>query len=280
VDKKTVATRWNIRRDIVCFLLALFCAFMIIPVLWMIATSLRSPLDSFSLPPHIIPTTFDITNYRTVFQKVDMFAFLKNSVIYSVSATALQLMTSSMAAFAFARLQFWGKNFIFFAFLAALMIPGQVLSIPRFIIISRIGWINSLLALIVPSMFSALAIFLIRQFMATIPKSYDEAAYIDGATRLQCYRRIVLPMTKPVLMVMAMQTFVGTWNDFYGPLIYINAVSKMTLPLGLVQLNGVMGTGNQAAIIAGVVLTFIPPLFMYIFGQRYLIEGISIGGIK
>ena len=113
-----------------------------------------------------------------------------------------------------------------------------------------------------------------------IPKNCDEAAYIDGATRVQCFAKAVVPMTKPAMMVMAMQTFVGTWNDFYGLLIYINSVSKMTLPLGLTQLNGVLGTGNKAAIIAGVVLSLIPPLLMYCFGQRYLIEGITIGGIK
>ena len=110
--------------------------------------------------------------------------------------------------------------------------------------------INNLLALILPAVFSAMSIFLLRQFMLTIPRSYDEAAYMDGATRVQCYGRIIVPMTKPAMMVMAMQTFVATWNDFYGPLIYINSVEKMTLPLGLTQRNGVLGTGNKAAVIA------------------------------
>lgn len=198
----------------------------------------------------------------------------------SVSATALQLLASSMAAFAFSRLRFPGRNVVFMMFLAALMIPGQVLSIPRFIIMSKAGLINNLLALILPAVFSAMSIFLLRQFMLTIPRSYDEAAYMDGATRVQCYGRTIVPMTKPAMMVMAMQTFVATWNDFYGPLIYINSVEKMTLPLGLTQLNGVLGTGNKAAVIAGVVLSLIPPLLFYCFGQRYLIEGISIGGLK
>lgn len=253
---------------------------MLIPLLWMVSTSLRSPLEAFTLPPAIIPTTFDLANYREVFNKVDFFAFIKNSLIVSVSATALQLLASSMAAFAFSRLRFPGRNVVFMMFLAALMIPGQVLSIPRFIIMSKAGLINNLLALILPAVFSAMSIFLLRQFMLTIPRSYDEAAYMDGATRVQCYGRIIVPMTKPAMMVMAMQTFVATWNDFYGPLIYINSVEKMTLPLGLTQLNGVLGTGNKAAVIAGVVLSLIPPLLFYCFGQRYLIEGISIGGLK
>lgn len=270
----------GVRKAIIVVLLAVFCAFMLIPLLWMISTSLRSPLEAFTLPPAIIPTTFDLANYREVFNKVDFFAFIKNSLIVSVSATALQLLASSMAAFAFSRLRFPGRNVVFMMFLAALMIPGQVLSIPRFIIMSKAGLINNLLALILPAVFSAMSIFLLRQFMLTIPRSYDEAAYMDGATRVQCYGRIIVPMTKPAMMVMAMQTFVATWNDFYGPLIYINSVEKMTLPLGLTQLNGVLGTGNKAAVIAGVVLSLIPPLLFYCFGQRYLIEGISIGGLK
>ena len=260
-------------------LLVLFCSFMLIPILWMVSTSLRSPLDAFSRPPAIFPTAFDITNYKTVFDKVDLFAFLKNSAIVSVSATLLQLTASSMAAFSFARLRFRGKNVVFMLFLSSMMIPGQVLSIPTFIIMSKAKLINNLLALIIPATFSAMSIFLRRPFMLSIPQSSAEGSYIDVASRFQVYLRIVLPMTKPALMVMAMQTFVATWNDFYGPLIYINSVSKMTLPLGLVQLNGVLGTGNQAAILAGVVMTLIPPLFMYVFGQRYLIEGITIGGI-
>ncbi len=270
----------GVRKAIIVVLLAVFCAFMLIPLLWMVSTSLRSPLEAFTLPPAIIPTTFDLANYREVFNKVDFFAFIKNSLIVSVSATALQLLASSMAAFAFSRLRFPGRNVVFMMFLAALMIPGQVLSIPRFIIMSKAGLINNLLALILPAIFSAMSIFLLRQFMLTIPRSYDEAAYMDGATRVQCYGRIIVPMTKPAMMVMAMQTFVATWNDFYGPLIYINSVEKMTLPLGLTQLNGVLGTGNKAAVIAGVVLSLIPPLLFYCFGQRYLIEGISIGGLK
>ena len=270
----------GVRKAIIVVMLAVFCAFMLIPLLWMVSTSLRSPLEAFTLPPAIIPTTFDLANYREVFNKVDFFAFIKNSLIVSVSATALQLLASSMAAFAFSRLRFPGRNVVFMMFLAALMIPGQVLSIPRFIIMSKAGLINNLLALILPAVFSAMSIFLLRQFMLTIPRSYDEAAYMDGATRVQCYGRIIVPMTKPAMMVMAMQTFVATWNDFYGPLIYINSVEKMTLPLGLTQLNGVLGTGNKAAVIAGVVLSLIPPLLFYCFGQRYLIEGISIGGLK
>lgn len=272
--------RKRIRKAIVVLLLLAFSFFMFFPLGWMISTSLREPLDAFKLPPSFIPTTFSLENYRQAFEKVNFLMFIKNSLIVSVSATALQLVASSMAAFAFARIQFRGSKVVFILFLAATMIPGQVLSIPTFIVMSKLHLINSHLALILPAIFSAMSIFLLRQSMLAIPKSYDEAAYIDGATKLQCYLKIIVPMTKPTMMVMAMQTFVGTWNNFYSALIYINDYEKMTLPLGLVQLNGVMGTGSKAMIIAGVVISLIPSLLMYCFGQRYLIEGISIGGLK
>lgn len=272
--------RKALRKAIISLLLILFCTFMLMPLGWMISTSLRSPLKAFQLPPSFIPTEINFENYRQAFEKVNFLSFIKNSLIVSVSATALQLVASSLAAFAFTRINFPGRNVVFIMFLAAMMIPGQVVSIPRFIVMSKVGLINNHLALILPAIFSAMSIFLLRQSMMAIPRSYDEAAYIDGATKLQCYLKIIVPMTKPTMMVMAMQTFVATWNDFYGALIYINDVDKMTLPLGLVQLNGIMGTGSKAMIIAGVVISLIPSLLMYCFGQRYLIEGITIGGMK
>lgn len=282
VDKynNQAIARKRLRKAIIVFLLLVFCFFMFFPLGWMISTSLREPLDAFKLPPSFFPTTFSLENYRQACEKVDFLMFIKNSLIVSVSATVLQLIASSMAAFAFARIRFKGSKVVFIMFLAATMIPSQVLSIPTFIVMSKLHLINSHLALILPSIFSAMAVFLLRQSMLAIPKSYDEAAYMDGATKLQCYFKIIIPMTKPTMMVMAMQTFVGTWNNFYGALIYINDYKKMTLPLGLVQLNGIMGTGSKAMIIAGVVISLIPSLLMYCFGQRYLIEGISIGGLK
>ena len=252
---RAALVRKGVRKTVIALLLAIFCLFMVLPLGWMISTSLREPLKAFQLPPSFFPTEFNLTNYRQAFEKVDFFAFIKNSLFVSLSATIFQLAVSSMAAFAFSRIEFPGRKVLFILFLASMMIPGQVLSIPRFIVMSKVGLINSHLALILPALFSAMAIFLLRQSMLAIPRSYDEAAYMDGATKLQCYMKIVVPMTKPTMMVMAMQTFVATWNDFYGALIYINDVKKMTLPLGLVQLNGVMGTGSKAMIIAGVVVS-------------------------
>ncbi|HML45414.1 MAG TPA: carbohydrate ABC transporter permease [Clostridia bacterium] len=250
------------------------------PILWMISSTLRAPMDSFKLPPAILPTTFELENYRVVFQKVAFEKFVFNSLKIALLSTALQLLSSSMAAFAFARLRFRGRNVLFFAFLASMMIPAHVMGIPRFILMSKLRLIDNHLALILPAAFGAMGIFLIRQFMLTIPKSYDEAAYIDGAGKFFCYARIILPMAKPALMVIALQTLIGTWNDFYGPLIYINSEAKMTLPLGLTVLRGVFMSGNQGVVLAGVVLSLLAPLVFYLIGQRFLMEGITLSGLK
>lgn len=267
-------------RTLIFVLLCLFCSFILAPLSWMLATTLRLPLESFRIPPSLLPTSFNLDSYRLVFEKVDFFAFVQNSIKIAVCCTALHVVCSSMAAFAFARLDFPGKKWIFFLFLSALMIPSQVMNIPRFIIMSKIHLVDTHAALILPSLFGAMGIFLIRQFMMTIPKSYDEAAHIDGAGRFYCYLHIIMPMTKPALIVIALQTFIANWNDFYNPLIYLNSVSKMTLPLGLTALQSTLDTGNQSAILAGILLSLIAPLLFFLIGQRYLIEGIQIGGIK
>ena len=263
-------------RTLIFVLLCLFCSFILAPLSWMLATTLRLPLESFRIPPSLLPTSFNLDSYRLVFEKVDFFAFVQNSIKIAVCCTALHVVCSSMAAFAFARLDFPGKKWIFFLFLSALMIPSQVMNIPRFIIMSKIRLVDTHAALILPSLFGAMGIFLIRQFMMTIPKSYDEAAHIDGAGRFYCYLHIIMPMTKPALIVIALQTFIANWNDFYNPLIYLNSVSKMTLPLGLTALQSTLDTGNQSAILAGILLSLIAPLLFFLIGQRYLIEGIQI----
>jgi multiple sugar transport system permease protein len=232
------------------------------------------------MPPSLFPTTFDLENYRHIFVRVNFFAFIKNSIYVSVMITGTQIIVCSMAAYAFSRLRFPGKNFVFVLFLIAMMIPTQVTSIPRFIFISRLRLTNTYSALILPAMYSTLSIFLIRQHMMTIPKSYDEAAYIDGAGRIWTFIRIILPMAKPSIFVVAVMTFIGSWNDFFNPLLYINRVAMMTLPLGMQSLTGMFGAGNQASVIAAVILSLIPPLLFYVGGQRWLIKGINIGGLK
>lgn len=269
-----------IRNSIKYTILFLFAGFIVIPFSWMLATSLRSPVDSFKLPPSILPTTFILDNYRLVFEKVNFLGFFQNSLRVAILVTGLQLVISSMAAYAFGRLNFPFKQGLFLLFLSAMMIPSQVTNIPRFIFLSKLRLIDTHLALILPGGFSAFAIFLLRQQVLSIPHSFDDAASIDGANRLWIFLRIIVPMTKPSLMVIAVMTFISSWNDFYTPLIYLNTQSKMTLPLGFVALQSMVSAINQSAVIAAVILSLAAPLVFYIAGQRYLIEGISIGGIK
>lgn len=278
VSKRRIAPL--VGRMLLLFALAAMSVYILVPLLWMLSTSLRSPTRSFSLPPAIFPTEFDPSNYRLVFQRVPFLLFIVNSLKVTVLATALQVCCSCLAAFAFSRLRFPGRGVIFIVFLSALMIPAQVTNIPRFLVMSRMGLIDTHAALILPAIFSPIGIFLIRQYMLTIPKSYDEAAYMDGASRVWCFARIIVPMAKPAMMVIAVQSYVSVWNDFYNPLIYLNSLNKMTLPLGLTALKGLLNTGNESATIAGVMLSLAMPLVLYVFGQRYLVEGVSMSGLK
>lgn len=260
--------------------LALFCLFILIPFMWMLTTTLRSPLKAFTLPPGLIPTTFDFSSYALVFKKVNFGAFVWNSIKVSAIVTACQMIVSSLAAYAFSKLKFPGRMVVFYLFLSSMMIPGAVVTIPRFVFMSRMGLVNTHAALILPGLFSAMSIFLIRQNMLSIPMSFNDAGYIDGASHFRCYRSIIMPMAKPSVVVAGILTFIGSWNDFSNPLIFINSSRLFTLPLGLVSLQGQFGSGNKSSVIAGVLLATIAPVIFYAFGQKYLIEGATLGGLK
>ncbi|RAP77758.1 carbohydrate ABC transporter permease [Paenibacillus montanisoli] len=260
--------------------LLLLSFLMLAPFLWMISTSLRLPQDSFSLPPAIFPTAFNVENYGQVFKQVPFTNFILNSLEISLIIVVGHIFISSMAAFAFARITFPGRNLIFIIFLAGLMIPGQVTIIPQFILISKLGLVDTHWALILPALINPLGIFMIRQMMMTISSTYDEAAYMDGASRMWVFLRVILPMVFPAVAVTSVMTFIGNWNDFFRPLIFLNTFEKMTLPLGMTVLNGTFGSGNLSAILAGVTLSLIVPLLFYMFGQKYLVEGITAGGLK
>lgn len=254
--------------------------FMLLPFSWMLATSLRLPKDSFRLPPSFFPTTFDFSNYLEVFNQVPFFTFILNSLKIAVPSTLLQCLISACAAYAFARMNFKGKNVLFLLILSGLMIPVQVTVIPLFIMFKNLDIIDTHLSLFLPALIFPMGIFILRQFMMGIPKSYDEAARIDGAGYWRIFWCIILPMTMPALIVAAMLSFIATWNDFFRPLIFINTFEKMTIPLGLTALSGFMRNASISIILAGVIVSLIPPLILFAAGQRYLIKGISLTGIK
>lgn len=253
---------------------------MILPFVWMFSTSLRTPAESFSLPPQWLPLNPQFDNYAQVFRLVPFWNFIVNSFKVTVIVTAAQLLFCSMAAYAFARLQFPLKNFLFLLLMSSLMVPGSVTIVPIFILIRYLNLADTHLSLILPAATSAFGIFLLRQFFLTIPTELEDAAKIDGASPLQIYSRIIVPLGAPALSVLAIFTFNGNWNEFFRPLIFLKTWEKFTLPLGLITLRGVEGTGSISVVLAGVALSILPILLVFLFAQRFLIEGITLTGLK
>jgi len=279
------ATRAPLKIDVGKWLAMIFMIIMAIltlmPFLWVVSTSLRTPVESFSVPPKWIPVDMDFTNYTRVFEEIPFFQQMGNSFFITLSVVFGQLLTASLAGYAFARLQFRGRNVLFWIVMATLMIPGQATIIPVFILISRILHMNDTLwALIIPSIPTAFGTFLLRQYFMQIPNDFEEAAMIDGANQWQIFSKIYLPLASPGLAILAVLTFNGKWNDYFTPLIFMSTKERFPITLGIVDLQGYMGTGSVSVVLAGIVLSTIPVIIIYIFGQRYLTEGLMMGGLK
>lgn len=258
---------------------ALSIAFLL-PFCWTFATSLRLPKDSFKLPPSFFPTDFVWQNYMEVFTKFPFATFIKNSIIVTFSVVILNIVVSTMAAFAFSRLNFRGRDKWFLFILAGMMIPVTATIIPVYVIVAKMGLVGSKISLIVTTVVNPMSIFLIRQAMLTIPRSYDEAAYIDGASRWTVYWRIITPMCKSSILMSSMLVFIASWNDFLRPLIYLSEWDEMTLPIGLKVLQGYQMTGSISVIFAGVIISLIAPVLLYLFGQKYLVQSVALSGLK
>lgn len=254
---------------------------IVLPIMWMFATSLRIPRLSWSLPPDIIPRPPLLwSNYERVFTTFPFFTHIKNSIIVATVAVIGQLIASSMAAYALARIRFRGANFVFLMILAGLMIPHQTTIIPLFLVLRELNLIDTLLALILPHLIFPLAVFLMRQFIMTIPKDYDEAAAVEGLERFAIFHRIIVPMIKPAILVAAIMHLLIVWNDFFRPLVLLTSLDTMTLPLGLRELQGYMGAGSMSVVLAGVFVSIIPPFLFFLIGQKYLMIGLETGGLK
>ncbi len=275
-------TRWRARAFDwgVNLLLLAGGVLMLAPFVWAFSTSFRLGRESFSLPPQWLPTDWRVSNYQAVLDALPFFRFVFNSFKVAALITLIQVVTCSTAAFAFARLRFRGRDALFFVFLSSLMIPQYVTIIPIFIIVRRLNLLDSHWALILPSAFSAFGIFLLRQYFMTIPRDLEDAARIDGAGFFEIYRRIMLPLVAPALVTLTIFSFNYHWNEFFRPLIFLTTWEQMTLPLGLTILRGYLGTGNTAAVMAGVTMAVAPVLLVFLLFQRYLIEGITLTGLK
>lgn len=261
-------------------LLCLASVIMLAPIAYAVVTSLRSPVESFTLPPRWIPTDPDWSNYKAVFTTIPFETYLLNSTAVTLGIVLGQLATSALAGYAFARLEFPGRELIFWIILATLMIPLQATIIPVFVLIKELGLSDTRAALVLPALSSAFGAFLMRQYFKRIPDDFEEAALLEGASAWQVFWNIYLPLGKPGLAVLAVLTFNTYWNEFLRPLIFLQSIDKFTLPLGLVNLQGYLGTGSISVVLAGVVVSLLPVLIVYLFGQRYLVEGIMMGGLK
>lgn len=252
---------------------------MILPFIWMLSTAFKEPSDVFKLPPQWIPNPVRLKNFQEVFQFVPFARMYLNSIIVSTTITIGHLLTSSLAAFAFARLEFPGRDIVFLIYLSLLMLPEEVTIIPRYIMMKNLGWIDKYQGLIIPLLFSVFSAFLLRQFFITLPKELDDAALIDGASWYRVYWQITLPLSKPALSALAIFSFTGSWNNFLWPLIITNSDWMKTIPVGLAMFQDIY-TIQWNQIMAASTIAVIPVLIVYILNQRLFTQGIVLTGLK
>lgn len=279
---KSQKTGRKITRVIIYIILIASSIVMLIPFVWMISSSLMNESEMFQVPPVFVPKPPRIANYVETWQSLPFATFFRNTIVLTVGRLLPLLFSCSLAAYGFARLKARRRNSLFILMLSTMMLPGQVTMIPLFILFAKVGWVDTFLPLIVPSFFGVpFYIFMMRQFFMTIPLEYDESARIDGATSLQIFYRIILPLSKPALVAMSIFIFMWSWNDFFTPLIYLHRTDMYPLALGL-QLFRTYGEYSTRwdYIMAGSVLMAIPPLVVFFFSQRYFVEGVTVTGLK
>ena len=261
-------------------ILIIFAILFIVPFYWMFATALKSDMQLFQVPPTWVPNPPIWENFVQVFREVPFGRFIQNSAVLVTWNVVGQVISTTLIAYGFARLRFPGRNVLFLIVLATLMVPKQVTLVPQFILFAKLGWVNTYLPLILPAFTgSPFLIFLMRQYMMTIPLDLDEAATIDGATRLQILRHVIIPMSIPAIVLVAVFTFTDVWNDFMGPLIYLNDPEKFTVSLGLSFFQGAKET-SWHLLMAGSLMSMIPPMIVFFLAQKRLLGGLAAAGIK
>lgn len=276
VKKDPVAVTKNVM--LYAFLITL-SILMIMPFIWMISASLKTEIEVFSFPIKWIPETVRWSNYEQVWTKVPFLTYYINTIKIAVSVTVIQLFTCSFAAYAFSKLKFPGRDTIFVGYICTMMIPYQVIMIPQFMIIRTLGLVDTHAALILTAAFSPFGVFLFRQFFMSIPDELSEAAKIDGCGELRIYSQIILPLAKPAAASLVIFTFVDRWNDFLGPLIYINSDKMKTLQLGMRNFQTEYAS-SYALIMAAAVCASIPTIIVYLIAQDFFVEGIAATGVK
>jgi multiple sugar transport system permease protein len=259
-------------------LLTVVLLVFMIPFIWMLATALKPGNEVFASPPSLFGTELRFANFSEAWSYVPFGRYMINGLVVAVLGTALVCVTSILAAYAFARLEFKGRELIFLLYLITLMVPQEVMIVPMFILMQQLGWTNSYQALVLPWAFSAFGTFLLRQFFLNIPRELEEAALVDGASRLRILTSIVLPIARPAVAVLAVFTFINYWNSFLWPLIITNSTDRFTVPVGL---NGFLGQqGSQwHLLMAASTISMLPTVIMVLLLQRHLVRGIALSGL-
>lgn len=278
--KSSIARNRMIGKVLIYILLILITVIMVVPFLWMLSASIKTKNEVFQMTPfQFIPDEPQWSNYQEIWTKIPLARFVGNTVYLTIIVTILQMVTSSFAAYAFSKLQFKHKNTLFLAYIATIAMPWQVYMVPQFIMMRSMGLNDKLLAMICLQAFSAFGVFLMKQFYEGIPDSLCEAARIDGMSEYKIYSTIMLPLSKPALSTLVIFTFVNTWNDYLGPLIYLKSEEKKTIQLGLKMFIG-QYAAEYGLIMAGSIITLIPVLIVFLALQKYFVEGVAATGIK
>lgn len=263
-------------------ILTIIAVVFIFPFIWMLSTAFKIPSEAYTLPPKIIPETLTWDNFIQGWQYADFTRYTWNTLIVTGLATIGTVLSASFVAYGFARFKSRYSGLLFTVVLATMMLPSQVTLVPTYLLFTKLGWLDTLMPLIVPSFFGggAFNIFLLRQFFKTIPKDLDEAAYIDGANAFQIYYKILLPAIKPALITVGLMSITFHWNDYMSPLIYLNSDQNFTLAIGLQFFQNSFGSSQIQMLMAVSLITVIPVLILFFIGQRYFIQGITMTGIK
>ncbi len=261
-------------------LLAVLGVLMAFPFFWMLRTSLLTETDAAVFPPVWVPRYLELGGYRGVFTVQPFGRYILNSAFVAITVMVSQLVTASLGAYAFARLQFPGRDKLFLLYLATMLIPAEVTIVPTFVLVSRFQLVDSLAGLIVPGLFSVFTTFLLRQFFLTIPYELEDAAKIDGAGYFRRYAQIVMPLSQPALATAAIFIFIGTWRNFLWPLIIIRTRELRTVPIGLAAIQQEQGHTDVPQLMAGSVMAIVPVIAVFLVLQRYYIEGIAMSGLK
>ncbi|HZY49447.1 MAG TPA: carbohydrate ABC transporter permease [Devosia sp.] len=273
------ASRW-VDRAIIA-VMAVLGVFMLLPFAWLISMSFRQVADAYKMPPSFIPPSLDFTNYIKVLQSnVPFIQIYINSVEIAVLVTIGQLVTCTLAAFAFARLNFRGRDALFFILLVGLMFPAQVTILPIYLGFAKVGLINKPIGLALMYLTSSFGVFLMRQFMLSQPKVLEEAALMDGAGYWKIFWRISLPQLRPALSALGIITFTQTWNYYFQAKVLLGPQQAMTLPLAMDILRGYLGSGNLAVVMAAMSMSVLPVILLFLLAQKFVIEGVTMSGIR